>query len=71
MIIKRCATKGAFEAIPDKTIRLNLHKLKINYKHTIDMPMLLAIKCQEHNVTCYKYGKLMIENVKLKKKQKK
>ena len=60
MIIRRCSTKGAFEAIPEKNIQLNLAKLKEKYKVIAEIPILVLIKYADYEITCYKNGKLLI-----------
>ncbi len=62
MIIKKCETKGAYEAIPDKSIILNLDKVSKNFKTTNILPMLLMLEIEGHIVTCYKNGKLLIRD---------
>jgi len=62
MIIRRCSTRGAFEAIPDKAINLDLEKIRNKYKSIADLPILIIIKIEEYEITCYKNGKLVIRN---------
>ncbi len=62
MIIRRCKTKGALEAIPEKSVQLNLAKLKSKFETTTDLPILVMIKIDNYLVTCYKNGKLVIRN---------
>ena len=62
MIIRRCASKGAFEAIPEKPVSLDLNKIKSKYKVIADLPILIIIKYRDFEVTCFKNGKLMIKN---------
>ena len=59
-IVRRCSTKGAFEAIPERSMNLNLDKIKSKYETIADLPILIIIKCENYEVTCYKNGKLVI-----------
>ncbi len=61
MIVRRCKTGGAFEAIPEKNIQLNFKNIKSRFEVLEDLPILIIIKCQGYEVTCYKNGKLMIK----------
>jgi len=62
MIVRRCATKGAFEVIPDHVFSFDLSKLKSNFRITFEVPMLVMLEYGEYVVTCYKNGKLLIKN---------
>jgi|GEM_PF-2118119 len=62
MIVRRCTTKGAFEALPERNIQLDLKKLKTKYIAIADLPILIIIKYKEYEITCYKNGKLIIRN---------
>lgn len=62
MILRRCATRGAFEALPEKALKLNLDKIKSKYETIADLPMLIIIKNKGYEITCFKNGKLMIKN---------
>ena len=68
MIIKRCSSKGAFEAIPEKPIKLDLDRIKYKYEVLADLPILIIIKYKDFEVTCFKNGKLMIKNCNSKEK---
>ncbi len=71
MIIRRCSTRGAFEAIPDKVITLKLEKIKNKYKIIADLPILIIIKINNYEITCYKNGKLVIRNCDIKEEAEK
>lgn len=71
MIVRRCATRGAFEALPDKPMQLNLSKIKSRYKTIADLPILVLIKYDNYEVTCYKNGKLIIRKCDLKEEAEK
>lgn len=60
MIIRKCSTKGAFEAFPEKNIQLDLSKLK-SFKAIANTPFLTIIK-DKYEVTCFKSGRLLIKN---------
>lgn len=60
MIVRRCSTKGAFEALPEKNIQLDLSKIKSKYQTIADLPILVIIKSNNYEITCYKNGKLII-----------
>ncbi len=60
MIVRRCSTRGAFEVIPEKPINIDLKKIKAKYETIADLPILVLIKCNNYEVTCYKNGKLLI-----------
>jgi len=62
MIIKRCSTKGAFEAVPEKPVKLDLNKLKSKFETIADLPILIIIKHNGYEITCFKNGKLLIKN---------
>jgi len=66
MIIRRCSTKGAFEAVPEKNIQLNLDKIKSKYEAIASLPILIIIKIDSYEVTCYKNGKLIIRKCESK-----
>ena len=68
MIIKRCSSKGAFEAIPEKPIKLDLDRIKSKYEVLADLPILIIIRLRNFEVTCFKNGKLMIKNCDSKEK---
>lgn len=61
MIIRKCSTKGAFEAFPEKDKFLNIKKLRTLYKTIADTPFLVIIK-DKFEVTCFKTGRLLIKN---------
>ena len=65
MMIRRCKTRGAFETVPEKPLRINLDKVKSKYEIIADLPILLIIKKDKYEITCYKSGKLMIKNCDL------
>ena len=71
MIIRRCKTRGAFESIPEKNIQLNLDKIKIKYKPSVDLPILIMIRVDDSDVTCYKNGKLLIRDCDTEEEAKK
>lgn len=60
MIIRKCSTKGAFEALPEKNTQLDLTKLK-SFKTIATTPFLIIIK-DKFEVTCFKTGRLLIKN---------
>ncbi|MBS3152832.1 hypothetical protein J4230_05480 [Candidatus Woesearchaeota archaeon] len=71
MIVRRCSTKGAFEAIPEKNINLNLYKIKLKYETIADLPILVLIKYNNYEITCYKNGKLIIRKCEIKEEAEK
>ncbi len=71
MIIRRCSTRGAFEALPEKNIQLNLSKIKSKYETIADLPILVLIKYGNYEVTCYKNGKLLIRKCDVKEEAEK
>ena len=62
MILKRCETKGAYETIPDKIIKLDINKIAKVFNATSVLPMLVMLNIDKHIVTCYKTGKLLIRD---------
>ena len=68
MIIKRCSSKGAFQAIPEKPAKLDLDRIKSKYEVLADLPILIIIRLRNFEVTCFKNGKLMIKNCDSKEK---
>ena len=66
MIVRRCTTKGAFEAVPERPLNLDLKKIKGKYISIADLPILIIIKYQSYEITCYKNGKLIIRNCLVK-----
>ena len=62
IIIRKCRTKGALEAIPERNIQMNLNKIKSKFDVIADLPILVIIKINNYNITCYKNGKLVIRN---------
>ena len=71
MIVRRCATRGAFEALPEKSMQLNLSKLKSKYETMADLPILIMIKFDNYEITCYKNGKLIIRKCDVKEEAEK
>lgn len=71
MIVRRCSTRGAFEAIPEKNMQLNLSKIKSKYETIADLPILVLIKYDDYEVTCYKNGKLIIRKCDVKEQAEK
>ena len=61
MIIRKCKTKGAYEAIPEKPMNLDFNKIKTRFEVIADLPILLMVKCKNVEVTCYKNGKLLMK----------
>ena len=70
-IVRRCSTKGAFEAIPEKNMQLNLDRIKSKYQTIADLPILIIIRYENYDITCYKNGKLIIRNCNLKEEAEK
>ena len=62
MIIRKCKTKGAFEAIPEKPMTLDLEKIKNKFKLIADLPILVIVNVMDYEVICYKSGKILIKN---------
>ncbi len=62
MIIRRCRTKGALEAIPERNIQLNLEKISGKFEVISVLPILVIVKINSYIITCYKNGKLVIRN---------
>ena len=71
MIIRRCKTKGAFEAIPERNMNLNLEKIKSKFEKIADLPILVIVKINNAEITCYKNGKLIIKNCEIKEEAEK
>lgn len=71
MIVRRCSTRGAFEVIPEKNMQLNLNKIKSKYETIADLPILVLIKYENYEVTCYKNGKLIIRKCDVKEEAEK
>lgn len=71
MIIRRCATRGAFETIPERHMQLDLSKIKSKYETIADLPILVMIKYNNYEVTCYKNGKLIIRKCDVKEEAEK
>ncbi|MBS3175287.1 hypothetical protein J4440_05375 [Candidatus Woesearchaeota archaeon] len=61
MIVRKCRTKGAYEAIPKKIMNLDFNKLRNKSEVIADLPILIIIKYENIKVTCYKNGKLLIK----------
>lgn len=71
MIVRRCSARGAFEAIPDKNLNLDLNKIKSKFETIADLPILVLVKYKEFEVTCYKNGKLLIRKCETKEEAEK
>lgn len=64
MIIRKCSTKGAFEALPENNKQLDLEKIrnkKNKFKIIADTPFVIIIQ-DKFEVSCFKNGKLLIKN---------
>lgn len=62
MIIRRCATKGAFEVIPDNSSYIDFARIRKNFKVSFEIPVLIMVEYEEYLITCYKNGKILIKN---------
>ena len=60
MIVRVCATKGAFEVLPEKKMSLDFGKLKERFQILIETPMVLIVK-DNFEVSCKKNGNLIIK----------
>lgn len=64
MIVRKCSTKGAFEALPENNKQLDLDKIRANklkFKIIADTPFVIIIQ-DKFEVSCFKNGKLLIKN---------
>ena len=60
MIVRRCSSKGAFEALPEKQVRIDLVSLKKKFSVLVETPVLVIIKDQ-FEVSVFRDGKLLIK----------
>ena len=58
LIVKKCGSGGAFEAIYPK--KIDLKKLKKHFETIVDVPDLIIIKT-DYEITIYKNGKMLIK----------
>lgn len=64
MIVRKCSTKGAFEALPENHKQLDLEKIrKSKFKIIADTPFVVIIQ-DKFEVSCFKNGKLLIKSCK-------
>lgn len=70
MIIRRCKTKGALEVIPERQTQLNLKNIKSKFETVADLPILVIIKINNSQITCYKNGKLIVRDCDEKEAEK-
>jgi hypothetical protein len=63
VIVKPCSTKGAYNAIPDKKMKVNFSEVKkINELEMITFtPYLIVVKIDEIELVIYPSGKLLIK----------
>lgn len=61
MLVRKCKTGGAFEALPNNQMDLDLNRIKNKFHVIADLPMLAIIECNGYEVTCYKNGKLIMK----------
>ncbi len=63
MIVRMCDSKGAFEAFPEKQIKLDLKNITKIFEVIIETPVLIIIK-DKFEVSIFRDGKLLIKNCK-------
>lgn len=63
-VLKRCSSKGAFEAIPKKNLNLDFDKINKKFKVMVFTPVVVLIKIRGCDMSCFKNGKLLIKNCK-------
>ncbi len=61
MIVRVCATKGAFEVLPEKKMLLNFDALKKRFTIIIETPFVLIMK-DAFEVNCKKNGILLVKH---------
>ena len=70
MIVRKCSTKGAFDAFPENSKQMDLDKIrKSKFQIVADTPFLVIIK-NKFEVSCFKSGKLLIKNCTKKEAEK-
>ncbi len=67
MIVRLCDTKGAYEALPEKEMKVNLKELKKKFTVLIETPILVIIK-DSFEVSVFKNGRLLIKDCKLQER---
>lgn len=67
MIVRLCDTKGAYEALPEKQMKVDLSRLKNKFNIVIESPVIVIIK-DEFEVSIFRNGKLLIKNCKSQEK---
>lgn len=55
-----CATKGAFDVLPEMKMDLDFVKLKQHFQPIIETPMVVIVK-DKYEVSCKKNGNLIIK----------
>ena len=61
MIVRVCATKGAFEVLPEKKMSLNFVALKKKFVILIETPLVIIMK-DTFEVSCKKNGILLVKH---------
>ena len=61
MIVRRCSSKGAFEAFPEKQVKVDLSSLKNGFVVIVETPVLVIVK-DVFEVSVFKDGKLLIKD---------
>lgn len=61
MIVRVCATKGAFEVLPEKKMSLNFDALKKKFIIIIETPLVLIMR-DMFEVNCKKNGILLVKH---------
>ena len=67
MIVRLCNAKGAYEALPEKQVKVDLSSLKKRSSIIIESPIVVIIK-DEFEVSVLRNGKLLIKNCKSQEK---
>ena len=61
--VKPCKEKGGMSAKPLKNIRINLDKIRSNFKVVMDTPVLVVIETDDHQVIVHNYGELIFKDL--------
>ena len=64
MIVRLCGSGGAFEALPEKQLKLDLKKIGKKLEVVIETPVLVIVK-DRFEVSIFRSGKLLIKNCKV------
>lgn len=61
MIVRLCGSGGAYEAFPERSVKLDLKDVARSFKVVIQTPILLIVK-DTFEVSIFKNGRLLIKN---------